>query len=495
MTDAPGSGGNPLLAAIEIHSIDFVPARERHGTLTGQARFWFLGNFNFATIPIGFIGPSLGLSFWWTVLAESIGILVGTLFQAFHASQGAELGLPQMIQSRAQFGYRGVVVPLFASLFTFVGFNIVNTILIAQGLSSICGWNPTVTALGASLLGGALAVWGYDWLHRVFTLMFWASVPLFALLTLGVMSGAAVLPPHAAGGFNAVGFFTQLAAGASYNITYAVFVSDYTRYLPVQTGRVRIICTVFVSSSLSAIWLIGLGAWLAVHFGATDALSDLVTAGGGMFPGFGTALAAVSMAALVAVIGMNGYSAMLTVLTAIDAFHPIQPARSARVMTIGVIICISAAAAIGFGGDVIATLNDYFVIMLYLLVPWTAVNLTDYFFVREGHYAILDLFKADGVYGVWSRCGLVAYVMGFAASFPFCVLPGVFTGPAAKALGGVDIGWLVGLVLTPPIYLWLMRGHDTAAEAYAISASRVLLERNPSRFEAGVPSAHLQESP
>jgi purine-cytosine permease-like protein len=455
---------NALLAAIETHSIDFVPADERHGTLAGQARFWFLGNFNFATIPIGFIGPSMGLSFWWTVLAETIGILVGTLFQAFHASQGAEMGLPQMVQSRAQFGYRGVIVPLFASFFTFVGFNIVNTILIAQGLFAITGLNQIVSALAASVLGGALAIWGHDWLHKVFTLMFWASVPLFAILTFGVAAGAVVSPPHAAGGYTAVGFFTQLAAGASYNITYAVFVSDYTRYLPVRTGRARIIATVFASSSLSAIWLIGLGAWLAVHFGATDALSDLVAAGHGIFAPFGTVLAVVSIAALIAVIGMNSYSAMLTVLTAIDALRPLRPSRSSRVVTTVAVICLSAAAAIGFGGDVIATLNNYFVIMLYLLVPWTAVNLTDYFFVRKGRYALLDLFMADGCYGTWSRTGLTAYFVGFAASVPFCVMPGLFLGPAAKALGGVDIGWLVGLAVTVAAYVWLTWGHDVRAE-------------------------------
>jgi NCS1 family nucleobase:cation symporter-1 len=463
-TDLTGPAGNALLAAIEIRSIDFVPADERHGTLGSQARFWFLGNFNFATIPIGFIGPSLGLSFWWTVLAEAIGILVGTVFQAFHASQGAELGLPQMVQRRAQFGYRGVIVPLFASFFTFVGFNIVNTILIAQGLFAIAGLNQTLAALAASILGGALAIWGYDWLHKVFTWMFWASVPLFAILTFGVIAGVVVAPRHAVGNYTAVGFFTQLAAGASYNITYAVFVSDYTRYLPARTGRARIIATVFASSSLSAIWLIGLGAWLAVHFGATDALSDLVMAGQGMFAPLGTILAGVSIAALVAVIGMNSYSAMLTILTAIDALHPIRVSRAARVVTILTVICLSLAAAIGFGGDVIATLNNYFVIMLYLLVPWTAVNLTDYFFVRKGRYAIGELFKADGCYGAWSRNGLIAYFVGFAFSLPFCVMPGLFTGPAAKALGGVDIGWLVSLVLTVLVYAWMMRGYDAAAE-------------------------------
>ena len=32
------------------------------------------------------------------------------------------MGLPQMIQSRAQFGYRGVALALAATLFVFVGF-------------------------------------------------------------------------------------------------------------------------------------------------------------------------------------------------------------------------------------------------------------------------------------------------------------------------------------------------------------------------------------
>ena len=45
-------------------------------------------------------------------VADALGIAVGTVFMAFHASQGPWLGLPQMVQSRAQFGYRGVIVPV-----------------------------------------------------------------------------------------------------------------------------------------------------------------------------------------------------------------------------------------------------------------------------------------------------------------------------------------------------------------------------------------------
>src|SRR5690606_33234061 len=116
--------------AIEGHSIDYIPESERHARLGSQGPFWFLGNFHFFTISIGFVGPALGLSALWTTLAGALGIMFGTLFMAFHGSQGPEMGLPQMIQSRAQFGYRGVVLVLLATLFVFVGFNVVNVTLI-----------------------------------------------------------------------------------------------------------------------------------------------------------------------------------------------------------------------------------------------------------------------------------------------------------------------------------------------------------------------------
>jgi purine-cytosine permease-like protein len=465
-----------LFAAIETHSIDYVPLHERHGTLAGQAQFWFLGNFNFGTIAIGFIGPSMGLSLGWTILAEALGILIGTVFQAFHASQGAEMGLPQMIQSRAQFGYRGVVIPLVGAAFTFIGFNILNAILLSAGLFTIAGWNKTAVCIAASVLAAALAIWGHDSLHRAFKVLFWLTLPLFMVLSLAIPLGYVSTGSHPdTGSFNAVAFFTQLAAGASYNITYAIFVSDYTRYLPANTGRMPIIATVFAASSVSAIWLIGVGAWIALHGGSTDPLEGLLRSGNAVLAGFGTLTAVISMTSLIAVMGMNAYSAMLTCITAIDAFRPVRPTRRLRVWCIAALCVLWAAIAIGFGGDVIDALNDYFIIMLYLLVPWTAVNLTDYFFVRRGHYAITDLFTPAGIYGAWGRQGLTAYGLGSLASLPFCVLPGLYTGPAARALGGVDIGWLVGLVATVPCYLWLMRGYRPASETKAVALSEAAL--------------------
>ena len=80
-----------LLGQIEVHSIDWIPDTERHGRVWQQAMLWFLGNFQYFTIPIGFVGPALGLSLGWSILAGALGIGFGTLFMAFHATQAPGL--------------------------------------------------------------------------------------------------------------------------------------------------------------------------------------------------------------------------------------------------------------------------------------------------------------------------------------------------------------------------------------------------------------------
>src|SRR5580658_678633 len=369
-----------VLMGIELHSIDYVPECERHGLVRDQGPFWFLSNFHFFAIAIGFVGPSLGLSLGYTALAGTLGILIGTVFLAFHASQGAELGLPQMIQSRAQFGYRGVIVPLIATLISLTGYNVVSTVLVAQGLGTLWGVDRTVAAWMVAVLATVLAIWGYDWLHRVFRVLFWISLPLYALLTVEILSGhLGATASHERLGFGWPAFVTQLATAASFNVTSAPYVSDYSRYLPSDTPRFRIIRHVFAGAALSAIWLIALGAWLATHLGSEDGLLALAQAGDLVQPHLGALLAAVSITALIATGGMNAYSSMLTFLTTVDSVRPLRPTRRLRVAVISAVTVLWIAVALSFGTHVVTYVNGMLVIMLYFLMPWTAVNLIDYF--------------------------------------------------------------------------------------------------------------------
>jgi purine-cytosine permease-like protein len=459
----------------EVKSIDYVTASERHGRVFDQGPFWFLGNFQFFTIAIGFIGPGMHLSLGDTILAGTLGILFGTLFMAFHASQGAQLGLPQMIQSRAQFGYRGVVLVLFGTLFTYVGFNVADTVLSANGLQAVLGWDPQLVGIIIALVAVWLAIYGYDWLHRIFMVCFCISLPLYAILSFEILRGAIGAGPIHASSFTWVAFAAQFAASASYNITYAPYVSDYSRYLPRRTQPRAIIAAVFVGASSSAIWLIALGAWLATRLGGADGLTALNQAGNAVVAGFGVVLSLASVVAMVATMGLNAYSGMLTVLTAIDSIVTIRPTQAWRIATISVLGLLWVLIAHECTGNSITLLFAALTIMLYLLVPWTAINLIDYFLVRRAHYAITDLFTRHGIYGAWGGRGIAAYLLGFAATVPFCVVPDLYMGPMAVRLGGVDIGWLVGLLVAGGSYFCFTRRLDLAREASAIRASEARL--------------------
>jgi NCS1 family nucleobase:cation symporter-1 len=463
--------------AIEVRSIDWVPETERHGRIWHQAPLWFLGNFQYFSIPIGFVGPSLGLSLGWTILAGVLGILTGTVFMAFHAAQGPTLGLPQMIQSRAQFGYRGVIVPLFATAFTYLAFNVADQVLLAEGLNGTFGWNKDLIAIVCAIGAALLAIYGHDWVHKIFRILLYISFPLMTIVTVGIFFGAGggKAPGGGEYGFTFVAFMAQFSAAAAYNITYAPYVSDYSRYLPRETTNRSIIASVFFGASASAIWLIALGAWLAVRLGAEDGLVGLMTAGNNVIDGLGDLAAFFSAAALAATMGMNAYGGALTVLTSIDSVRPLKPTRRARVITILALTVLWFAIGKSISASAVSTVFTSLTLMLYLLVPWTATNLVDFFFVRRGHYAITDLFNPNGIYGAWGRRGLIAYGVGFLFEVPFMVLPDLngwsYTGPMAKALDGVDIAWIVGLIVSGGVYWWLTRSLDTERELRAVADS------------------------
>jgi purine-cytosine permease-like protein len=462
----------PRVSEIEARSIDWVPDTERHGRLWHQGPLWFLGNFQYFSIPIGFIGPGLGLSLGWTAVAAAIGLVIGTTFMAFHASQGPRMGLPQMIQSRAQFGYRGVVVVLFATLFTYVAFNVTDQVLLGSGLNAAFGWNAHVVAIVATIGAAVLAIYGHDWVHRAFRGILFVLLPLTIILTAGILLGqAGGHAPTTHYGFSGVAFMAQLSAAAAYNITYAPYVSDYSRYLPANTPARSVIASVFFGAAGAAFWLIVLGAWLAIRLGAVDGLQGLQTAGNNVFDGLGNVVAFLSALALAATMGMNAYGGALSVLTGIDSFRPLKPTRAARIIAILALMVLWYVVGESITGGAVNTVFTALTLMLYLLVPWTATNLVDYFFVRRGHYAITELFQPHGIYGVWAWRGLTAYAVGFVCEMPFMVLPTLgnwsYTGFMVDKVNGVDIAWMVGLVASSVTYLVLARSLDLDAECEA----------------------------
>src|SRR6266704_6496620 len=258
------------------------------------------------------------------------------------------------------------------------------------------------------------------------------------------------------------------------------------RSRPRKTPVRGIISAVFFGASSSAIWLIALGAWLATRLGISDGLVGLQVVGDNVAAPLGSITAFLSATALLATMGMNAYGGMLTVLTGIDSFKTIRTSRVWRAVTVIALAAIwyaigQSISTSGSDTAVSAVLNSL-TLMLYLLVPWTALNLVDFFFVRRGHYAITDIFRPDGVYGAWGWRGLTAYFVGFAAEIPFMVLPPIaglsYTGYFPNHVtNGVDYSWVVGLLVSGLVYLVLSRSLDLASEQAAIKASEQELQK------------------
>ncbi|HEY5267023.1 MAG TPA: cytosine permease [Acidimicrobiales bacterium] len=465
------------MSTIEVRHLDFVPEDASHGKVWRQAPFWFLGNFQPFTVAIAFFGPVVGLSGLWTSVAGVTGILFGAMFMAAHAAQGPALGLPQMIQSRAQFGYRGVIVPLVATTLTFVGFNVVTVVIIKEGLLGIFGWNVTGVAIVVSVAAALLAIYGHDVIHRIVLWLFWVSLPLWTLLTIGIITGHAAGHGPAVGNFNAVGFFAMFSVAASYNITYAPCVSDYSRYLSRDTSRRSITTAVFLGAVGSPIWLIPLGAWMATRLHVSDALSGIDVAGNATLAHAGTVLALVAVAALVAAMGISAYSGMLSVLTIVDSFRPVPSGSRVRMITVlGLAVVWFVLGALLTNAT--SVLNDWLLVMLYLLAPWTSVNLVDFYFVRHGKFATTDLFTPNGVYGRWGLRGIGAYLLGIVVEIPFMSIPSLYQSPGATWLKGVDISWIIGLLVAGGLYFFLSRNLDVEKEHDAIERSEQLLRQD-----------------
>ena len=67
----------------------------------------------------------------------------------------------------------------------------------------------------------------------------------------------------------------------------------------------------------------------------------------------------------------------------------------------------------------VTNLSNFLDVLLVIFIPWSAVNLADYFLVRGGNYDVASFFVADGVYGRFAWRGLLAYAMGLAWAFVY----------------------------------------------------------------------------
>ena len=472
----------PHAPLIEKRSIDYVPCAERHGKVWHLWPVWFAGDANLPTLAVGVLGITLGGNLFWTAIAVILGCALGTFFMAFHSTQGPRLGLPQMIQSRPQFGYVGALLVWAVALIAYIGYNAFNEVLAAQTLHQLSG-NISAASPGAMIavgvVGVSLAAVGYDKIHiaqRGFAYLIIAILSVFtlgALFRLGIP--AAQWKPA---DFKLVPFLTELFAAASYQLSWSIYVSDYSRYLPRDVGTRESFWWTYLGAFIGGTWMMLVGSVAAAAASAgpkTEVAAAIAMAADQIAPGLGKILLIGGLLGLITITALNFYGASLTLLSVADTCKPLNCTAGKRLASLLVAVVTATTLAVGASGNLIDRFSDLLAVLLYLFTPWTAINLVDFYVLRKGHYSIREIFNPNGMYGRWNWRGLTAYGVGFVVMIP-CFSTGIYTGPIAHALGGADIAMLVGLPVAAVVYLLTCRSVDLESDRRRAAAADVGLE-------------------
>lgn len=458
------------LVQFEKRHIMPIPENERNGSVRSLFAIWVGINMLPLTVVTGAIATgSFGLSIGWSIVAILTGNVIGAFGAALHASQGPHLGVPQMLQARAQFGFYGGSLLAFIALLMFLGF-FASILIVAKDslLAVFPDLNPVAVIVVFAAIGITIAVYGYDMLRKAMVVLsiVIAAVVVVAMVMLWFQPAVTTANPEA--GFTVAGFFGMLAIGVVWQLAYAPYVSDYSRYLPKNTGPKQAFWATYLGLVLSSVFVMVLGVLL----GAADPANPLGAMGAllGPFGIVGLLIFAFSAAVINAA---ELYSGVMCALTAVNStFRRVVTSRT-RVVTTLVCGIIATAAALAGESDFVTMFQNFVTILLYVLIPWSAINLVDYFIIRKGEYAVDELFQRDGGrYGRWNAIGLSTYAVGIVVQIPFMVTP-MFTGPLAEPLGYIDVAWILGFIVSGLVYLILTRVFGKSEVAPSVEPAAV----------------------
>ena len=447
--DVPAAHDEPL--HLEQHGIDYIPPSERHGKPYTLFTFWAASNVQLLAIPVGALAIVFGLSLPWAIFAILIGNAFGGLYMALHSVQGPRLGLPQMMQSRAQFGMNGTALPNIIVIVMYLGYFVAAAVVGGLAVASLFH----VTTAEGIIIGNALTlliVWfGYDLFHTFNKYMTYLSTAVFLVILIKLLT---ILPAHLPAGHNTFGaILLAISVFVAWQVTWAPYVSDYSRYMPEDTSSWKVFNYTYIGSVVGASFVMIIGAIAAV------VASAAVTANAPDY--LGGLLSVKWLFLIIFILGVtagnfgNLYGPFLTLFAIISPSGSLassKTGRMARIITTSVLAIIGTVIAIQASKNFMTDLTNFLVFTLYLLVPWTAINLTDYYVVRSGHYDIPELFKEDGIYGKVNWYAIIVYALAVGIQFPFMNDPAVYVGPIANSLGGADLAWLVGFLFAAVAY-------------------------------------------
>ena len=438
----------------ELSTIRPIAPDQRHGTARDLFTVWFGSNLMLLTIVTGGLAVTVfALPFGWATAALVAGNLVGGIFMALHAAQGPTLGVPQMVQTRGQFGSLGSLLVVCIVIVMYVGFLSSNLVLGGQALASLApGWSDAPGIALVSLLGVIASIYGYDLIHAYARVMSYVSGAVL-LVTFVWIVWIHGLPADfsARNAFNWPGLAGTASTAALWQIAYAPYVSDYSRYMPRDTGARTAFWASYTGCTLGSILPMLLGAMVGLATPKGNLVAGLATLTQGIAP---VVLIVFSLGLAVAN-AINLYCGALSAMTVGQTLIPSwSPGPRARTVISLLLFTLSLAGALLGKASFLVNYEGFILLLLYVLVPWSAINLVDYYLLRQGEYDVAAFFRQDGgIYGRVNAAAVACYVLGILVQLPFVASP-LYTGPVARSIGRIDLSWIVGLVITAPAYYW-----------------------------------------
>ena len=439
---------------IETHGIERVPPDARtHARVWDNFTLWLSANLVIPTVALGGLAvPVFGLGVADGVGAVLLFNILGVLPVAFFSTLGPKLGLRQMTISLISFGWAGAMVMALFNVAACLGWSVVNVIIGGQLVAALS--HDRVPAWAGILMIAALttlvSVYGYGWVHRYER---WAWVPMaliFAALLAVSRHGFVAVPTPALTLAHWAGWASFGAAVYGFATGWSSYAADYTVNQPEDTPAGRVFWLTFAGVVLPCVLLETFGLLLTT-VPAFHGLSGgrLLAAAAQPLGGLGTALLALLALSIVANNIPNDYSLGLSLQVLGPRF---QRVHRAVWTLIGAAVYV--AVALPRTANFAETLEGFLLVIAYWLGPWAAIVALEHFVFRRGRYDADDWNTPSRLPAGWAALvsmgvGLAGVALGAAQQ--------VFTGPLAKRLGGMDIGFEMGTVSAALAYLVLRR--------------------------------------
>ncbi|MGS0625897.1 purine-cytosine permease family protein [Ralstonia sp. VS2407] len=447
---------------VESRSIEFIPEDERYGSPRRLFTIWFSANMQVTTLVVGTLGIAAGLSVFWTIIGIILGNIIGTVFMAGHSAQGPHLGIPQMIQSRAQFGVLGAGIPLLVVVISYVLFTAANGVVMRDSIKAILPVSDNVAIILFGIITLIISFIGYELIHRMGAWMSALSGLIFALAAFCLFKAspspqAAVIATH---GYVNSAFMLVVAQAASWTLGFGPYVADYSRYLPKHISTRQTFWYSYLGNALGSTLVMILGALLAAC--VADITKDPGTGLAGLFGQWSRPALVIIVLGVLEINVLNLYSAYMSTATIFTGF------RGMVRVSKGVKFCVMAVIAVIATFIALATqyrFNEYFsdilVAQIYVLVPWSAINLVDYYLVRKGEYSVTDMYCEDGIYGKYNFSTLAIFAVAIVAQIPFMDLS-FYHSYFAKSIGA-DVSWIPSLLVPGTLYYLVNRWRGNVA--------------------------------